>query len=550
MKTEDANLIKCGSFERIISLGFCIFLAGHTAVLTAPPAAAGLARREVRVLDDAQRLEQWEGYREARDEGRIIYVTGDGSGNFNCDGTDDQVEINEALELAALASADAPWFVHLKGPHTYVISDTIKVGDNTVLQGDADAVVKLKDNVQWPQYHAMIASRHMRPTRELPSPSHLHQTPAAIRNVTLRGFEMDANAANNRGTCVETGAHRDVADGWDYMIMLLDAYDITINDMYLHNMLGDGIYVRFIGGDSPAINSRFFNNRIDHCGHDSIYLQNVSHFEIFNNSLYGNRWNSMIRLFICRDYKVYGNMLHNDIDLPPTGNAGIQVNMSTRSAGNVRIYENEISRMGLGGIIITSRAPFGEQTAFHIHNNIIYDCQIAGIRFLGVHNTLIENNVLYGIQGDGILHWHVYSLDDAVRLERPPEGERYTTIVRNNIIVNSVLHYVHRDPDRHHPRFQPEAGFGLNNCKVSRSEEPGVVNPHLSGLHQFISDNNCIYNNESGPYNNVSSDTDIHLDPLFVDAEGRDFRLRPDSPCIGAGTDGGNIGAYRKEQAE
>ncbi len=543
MKTKNANLIRCRSFERIISSGVCIFFAGYTAGLTAPPAAAELERREVRVLDDAQRLEQWEGYRQARDEGRIIYVAGDGSGDFNCDGTDDQEEINAALEMAALAyAADAPWFVHLKGPHTYVISDTIKVGDNTVLQGDADAVVKLKDNVQWPRGHAMIASRHMRPTRE--HPHYTGQNPEPIRNVVIRGFEMDANAANNRGTCVETGARRDVANAWDQMIMLINAYDITINDMYLHDMLCDGILIRVLGGEGPAINSRFFNNRIDHCGHDSFYMQNVSHFEIFNNSLYGNRWNSMIRVDVGSDYAIYGNLLHNDRDLAPTANAGVQVNMGARSSDNVRIYENEISRMGLGGIIITGRAPFGELRGFHIHNNIIYDCHIAGIRVLGAHNTLIENNVLYGIRGDGILHWHIYSLEDGGRVERPPEGEKYTTIVRNNIIVNSVLHDVHRNPDRHHPYFQPEAGFGLNNCKIHRSEEPGVVSPHLSGLHQFISDNNCIYNNESGPYNNVSSDTDIHLDPLFVDAEGRDFRLRPDSPCIGAGTDGGNIGAY------
>ena len=43
-----------------------------------------------------------------------VYVAGDGSGNFNCDGRDDQVEINQALEYVA----KNPKFstVHLKGP--------------------------------------------------------------------------------------------------------------------------------------------------------------------------------------------------------------------------------------------------------------------------------------------------------------------------------------------------------------------------------------------------------------------------------------------------
>jgi len=32
---------------------------------------------------------------------KTVYVTGDGSGNFTCDGRDDQVEINQALAYVA-----------------------------------------------------------------------------------------------------------------------------------------------------------------------------------------------------------------------------------------------------------------------------------------------------------------------------------------------------------------------------------------------------------------------------------------------------------------
>ncbi len=57
-----------------------------------------------------------------------IYVAGDGSGDFNCNGSDDQVEINQALEYVA----ENPQFttVYLKGPNTYIISDTIFIGNN------------------------------------------------------------------------------------------------------------------------------------------------------------------------------------------------------------------------------------------------------------------------------------------------------------------------------------------------------------------------------------------------------------------------------------
>ena len=37
----------------------------------------------------------------AKPSGEIVYVTTDGSGDFNCDGIDDQVEINKTLAYVA-----------------------------------------------------------------------------------------------------------------------------------------------------------------------------------------------------------------------------------------------------------------------------------------------------------------------------------------------------------------------------------------------------------------------------------------------------------------
>ena len=47
-----------------------------------------------------------------------VYVAGDGSGDFNCDGKDDHVQINQALKFVADSSEYTT--VHLKGPFTYV----------------------------------------------------------------------------------------------------------------------------------------------------------------------------------------------------------------------------------------------------------------------------------------------------------------------------------------------------------------------------------------------------------------------------------------------
>jgi len=45
----------------------------------------------------------------------VVYVSGDGSGDYNCDGTDDHVQIQQALEYAASNHGTT---VYLKGPFT------------------------------------------------------------------------------------------------------------------------------------------------------------------------------------------------------------------------------------------------------------------------------------------------------------------------------------------------------------------------------------------------------------------------------------------------
>lgn len=60
---------------------------------------------------------------------KIVIVAGDGSGKYNCDGRDDQVQINQAL---AFASKNPGTIVHLKGPFKYFISDTLLISSNTI----------------------------------------------------------------------------------------------------------------------------------------------------------------------------------------------------------------------------------------------------------------------------------------------------------------------------------------------------------------------------------------------------------------------------------
>lgn len=53
----------------------------------------------------------------------IVYVSGDGSGDFNCNATNADIQINEALQFVAENSEYTT--VYLKGPFTYFINDTL-----------------------------------------------------------------------------------------------------------------------------------------------------------------------------------------------------------------------------------------------------------------------------------------------------------------------------------------------------------------------------------------------------------------------------------------
>jgi hypothetical protein len=101
------------------------------------------------------------------------------------------------------------------------------------------------------------------------------------------------------------------------------------------------------------------------------------------------------------------------------------------------------------------------------------------------------------------------SISDPVDLS--PTDTGYTTIVRNNIIVNTQKRT--KDPD----------GTGY-----------AVVN-YLPETHTFVLENNCLYNKSAGNYKNASSTTDIYVDPLFIDQKKHDYRLKSNSPCIDVG---------------
>ena len=400
-----------------------------------------------------------------------VYVAGDGSGNFNCDGESDQIEINAALDYVA----EHPEYtnVYLKGNHTFWIDEPIYISGNTILEGDENAVVKLVDHANWQtQFKPLIGQKGTILEEIMPDQS------VTTGNITIRGFELNGNRANQS----EPSGH-----SYYRMIQLQNCYNVSIHDMYIHNGLADGIILVF-GVDLNQnesiydINSKFYNNRIHNDGHDGIYVGQATNFEIYNNDITNTRTDASIRVQNCNHLKIYNNIAGNAPDRRMSGSAAVHVmNYGNVPVDDIEIYGNffygnqdwhgiwleQLTRGGAGTL--------NTHTGVYIHHNVISQYKLAGIGIYGFNNTRIENNLIeISAEGAGITFYR----GDPIN----PSISGFQTFVKNNLILRN-------------------ATYGIDNQQAS--------------IHTFVSNYNCINGNILGDYNHLSSTTDIYSDPLL-----------------------------------
>ena len=402
----------------------------------------------------------------------VVYVAGDGSGNYNCDGESDQIEINAALDFVAAHPEYTT--VYLKGANTFWIDEPIYISANTTLEGDKNAIVKLIDHANWKkQFKPLIGQKGTIFEEIMPDQS------VTTGNITIRGFELNGNRANQS----EPSGH-----SYYRMIQLQNCYNVTINDMYIHNGLADGIILEF-GVDVNKneniynINSRFFNNRIHYDGHDGIYVGQATNFEIYNNNITNTRTDASIRVQNCNNLKIYNNIAGLAPDRQMAGSAAVHVmNRGDVHVDNIEIYDNFfygnqvwhciwLERLSKGGA-----GTLNSHAGVYIHNNVISQSKLAGIGIYGFNNTRIENNLIeISAQDAGITFYQGDLVNTSL--------SGFTTYVKNNIIVRN-------------------ATYGIDNQKPA--------------IHSFISEYNCINGNIIGNYHNATSSTDIYSDPMLA----------------------------------
>lgn len=407
----------------------------------------------------------------AKPSDKAVYVTINGSGDFNCDGIDDQVEINKALAYVAKNSQFTT--VYLEGNSTYVISDSVLIGNNTILEGDPTAVIKLEDKTDWPPDKPMITQMDS----------------SGNQDITIRGFEIDGNHDGN--------VEKKRGAGYHNLIHFLNSENIQVYDLYMHDSHGDGLKV------TSCSNIRFYNNTIYKLGHDALYVIYSSNVEAWNNRI-TCRTNSGLRIYNSNHAKFYNNTINSEGE----GGAGIQVQKEGSSTvmDDIEIFNNLLYETNAAGIWITGYGSgYSKDTAkeIYIHNNKFHKTGTnqgadwaGGVVLNGFQNTLIENNLFDGCYGAAIAHKRVKAFS------APESG--YTTIVKNNIIINTQ------------PSHTAGKGYAIFN--------------KLNNTHSFILENNCLSNNAGGNYLYANSTSDVNVDNGYVEQVSKNESMRKKFP--------------------
>ncbi|MCE5231308.1 right-handed parallel beta-helix repeat-containing protein [bacterium] len=445
----------------------------------------------------------------------VVYVAADGSGDFNIDGKDDQVEINAALKFIAEHHNEGYTTVRLQGRLVYWLSAPVRIGSNTILTGDGHVCLRVIDHANWARNEPIVGTIETTGTHD----------------VEIFGFEIDGNDENNSDLDPRTGRVRNLGQYYYTGLEFTGAGNINVHHMFLHNNMNDMFKV------TRCQNVKYHDNIVYKTGHAGIYAVNCQNVEVFRNNI-TNRTSSAIRPDSVNHLKIWGNIVTS-----LSGSGGVQIQKSNANPmDDIEIYNTVFYETNGSAVNTTVRGGAGNDKNardLHIHHNIIYDTGYlkgpnyggGGVSISGFHDTVIENNVFDGNCDSAIAH-------PAVRNAKTSGTAQFVTIVRNNII---------------------------SNTRAKRS--PGVaMRCDPSGTYMFKSERNCFFKNEGGNFSDmrgvISKHDLIEVDPLYVSRADRIYQLKSKegrwdgakwvrddatSPCVGAGRIDGariDIGAY------
>jgi hypothetical protein len=265
---------------------------------------------------------------------QVVTVAGDGSGDYNVDGKDDHVEINQALEYAAQNPGTT---VHLKGPFTYDIGDSLMLGSKTTLEGDSSVKIKLAKGLPtWGGRESSISEKK----------AMLMIKGNSATDVTIKGFTVDGS---------QSDYYPDVRLGTSCynMATLIGVSGLTIKDVTFQNGCNDAMLI------SKSSNIMIDSVTVNKCGHDGVYAYHVNGITV-KNSKFINRTNSSIRFDSVTD----GVVANNDCTTSGGGYAGVELQGTLK---NIEIYGNYFHDLPVDAIVHLNT----NETNVKIHDNRI-----------------------------------------------------------------------------------------------------------------------------------------------------------------------------------
>lgn len=410
------------------------------------------------------------------------------AGTYNCDGVNDEVQIQQALN-AANSGADKT--VYLKGPHTYWIDGPLAMYSGTKLTGDSSAEIKLVANAAWARNWVKGGSYYTYPIIR-----NANTNSAGAAGWEIYGFTIDGNSASQTGVTPGSGGY--------YTLVWFDScYNINIHDMRFEWSTNDAVKVY---GPSSTIGSTDMNIVMDDCdvyniGHEAGYFLYCNGVEFTDNTVY-TRVNGAARFTGGINCIASGNTVYTNPSSGSTGPGFELDNTGTSSItfNNIDIYDNYIYDLRGAAVWMFQEASTTTHIAtdVHIHHNIIRnvgnlasssysDSAFVICRF---DDVLIENNVIDD-GGDGIVK--VYKWENSPTVT----GTGFDVIVRNNILM-----YTTGDP-----------GAALWNTQTAS--------------HTITATYNIIYANDvvsSG--SSISQSNNLLSDPGVYSRSSYDYHLR------------------------
>jgi hypothetical protein len=265
---------------------------------------------------------------------QVVTVAGDGSGDFDCDGNNDHVQINQALDYAANHPGTT---VYLKGPFTYFIGESLLIGSNTVLQGDSGVTIKLAPGLPvWGGPGSDISE----------SKAMLMIRGSSAADVTIRGLTVDGSQSDYySGVRLGTSCYN--------MATFIGVNGLTIESCLFKNGCNDAVLT------SKSSNVIIDSVTVNYPGHAGIYAYDVNKITV-KNCKFINRSNSSTRF----DTVTNGVFANNYCTSYGFGYAGLQLEDKLT---NIKVFDNKFHNVA--GPAIAKEYSNGNN--IDIFNNIV-----------------------------------------------------------------------------------------------------------------------------------------------------------------------------------